>query len=300
MLENTQPDPLIFDVAQQDFQRLVIEASQTTPVIVDFWAPWCEPCKQLMPILEQAVQSHGGKVKLAKVNIDENQAIAQQLQIQSVPTVYAFYQGRPADGFAGVQPPSKITEFVNKLATLSAGFTPEQIAEVLKQADTALHTGDYDTAMALYGQVFGADSTNKQALAGLLNVYVKTGQHDTAHEMLNSLEDETKNTPEIQTVIKSLTFAEQSATATGNMATLQQAVDKNPNDHQALLDLATAQMAGGQEQQAVDNLLHSINTDRTWNDGQAREKLLEFFEIMGNTNPITLKGRRKLSTIWFT
>ena len=290
----------IFDVSQQDFQSLVIDGSANTPVVVDFWAPWCEPCKQMMPALEQAVNAHGGKVKLAKVNIDENQAIAQQLRIQSVPTVYAFFQGKPVDGFAGAQPPSQIEAFVTKLANLSAGFSPEEIENLISQADTALHSGDYDTALALYGQIFGLDSKNRKALAGLLNVYIKTNQMNIARETIESLDEETVNSDEIKAVIKAMAFAEQAEKSTGQLTQLETTVAENPDDLQALFDLAVAQMGAGQEQSAVDTLLHSLAIDRTWNDGKAREQLLDFFEVMGNSNPITLKGRRRLSTLWFS
>lgn len=289
----------IFDVAQQDFQALVIDGSVDTPVVVDFWAPWCEPCKQMMPILEQVITAHGGKVKLAKVNIEDNQAIAQQLQIQSVPMVYAFFQGQPVDGFSGSQPLSAIEDFITKLANLSAGFSPEEIENLLSQADTALHENDYDTAMALYSQVFGLDNKNRKALAGLLTVYIKMGQADVARETIDNLDEDTVNSDEIQAVVKAMAFAEQAEQSMGQLAQLEQAVANTPDDLQALFDLAVAQMASGQEQQAVDSLLNSITIDRTWNDGKAREQLLDFFEVMGNSHPITLKGRRRLSTIWF-
>lgn len=289
----------IFDVAQQDFQALVIDGSVDTPVVVDFWAPWCEPCKQMMPILEQVITAHGGKVKLAKVNIEDNQAIAQQLQIQSVPMVYAFFQGQPVDGFSGSQPLSAIEDFITKLANLSAGFSPEEIENLLSQADTALHENDYDTAMALYSQVFGLDNKNRKALAGLLTVYIKMGQADVARETIDNLDEDTVNSDEIQAVVKAMAFAEQAEQSMGQLAQLEQAVANAPDDLQALFDLAVAQMASGQEQQAVDSLLNSITIDRTWNDGKAREQLLDFFEVMGNSHPITLKGRRRLSTIWF-
>lgn len=289
----------IFDVAQQDFQALVIDGSVDTPVVVDFWAPWCEPCKQMMPILEQVITAHGGKVKLAKVNIEDNQAIAQQLQIQSVPMVYAFFQGQPVDGFSGSQPLSAIEDFITKLANLSAGFSPEEIENLLSQADTALHENDYDTAMALYSQIFGLDNKNRKALAGLLTVYIKMGQADVARETIDNLDEDTVNSDEIQAVVKAMAFAEQAEQSMGQLAQLEQAVANTPDDLQALFDLAVAQMASGQEQQAVDSLLNSITIDRTWNDGKAREQLLDFFEVMGNSHPITLKGRRRLSTIWF-
>ena len=290
----------IFDVNQQDFQKAIIDASGENPILVDFWAPWCEPCKQLMPVLEEAVKAHDGKVKMAKVNVDQNQAIAQQLQIQSVPMVYAFFKGRPVDGFAGVKSKSEIEAFLTKLVNLAGGFSPEQLEELLKQADTALVDEDYEKAIALYGQVFGLDSKNIRALAGLMNVHVKTDNLATAMEILDSLEDELRNSDEIKAVEKSIAFAKGATEATSQLAPLQQAVQNNPDDLQARFDLAMAYMSAGQQQDAVDGLLDIITKDRDWQDGKAREQVLELFEVIGLTNPITLKGRRRLSSMWFS
>ena len=290
----------IFDVNQQDFQKAIIEASQSTPIVVDFWAPWCEPCKQLMPVLENAIRAHGGKVKMAKVNIDANQAIAQQLQIQSVPMIYAFYKGRPVDGFAGMKTQSEIEAFLTKLVNLSDGFSPEQLEALLGDADTALANADYENAIALYGQVFGLDSKNVRALAGLINVHAKTDNLDVAKEILDSLDDELRENDVIIAAAKSIAYADNASEATSQLAPLQQAVQDKPDDLQAQFDLAMAYMSAGHEQDAVDTLLNSIATDRDWQDGKAREQLLEFFEVMGNSNPNTLKGRRRLSSMWFS
>ena len=296
---NTAVD-YIFDVNQQDFQQAIIDASQNTPIIVDFWAPWCEPCKQLMPVLEAVVKTHEGKVKMAKVNIDQNQAIAQQLQIQSVPMVYAFFRGRPVDGFAGMKSKSEIEAFLTKLVNLAGGFSPEQLEELLTQADSALAIDDFENANALYGQVFGLDSKNTRALAGLITVHVRTGGLDTAKEILDSLDDDMRESDAIKAVEKSIAFASQSSEASSQLAGLQKAVQDNSDDLQAQFDLSMAYMSVGHPQEAVDGLLAIIATDREWGDGKARAQLLEFFEVIGHADPITLKGRRRLSSMWFS
>ena len=296
---NTSVD-YIFDVTQQEFQKSIIDSSHETPIIVDFWAPWCEPCKQLIPMLEQIVKSHNGKVKMAKVNVDENQAIAQQLQIKSVPMVYAFYKGRPVDGFAGVKSQSDIESFITKLVNLSAGFDPEKLEEILNQADVALANNDYGTSLALYGQVFGLDSKNKRALSGMLSAYIKSGDLEIAQEILDGMDDELRDSSEIQAIIKAMAFAENSDEASSQIVQLETMMHNSPNDLQIQFDLAVAYMSAGQEQNAVDVLLNIITQDKDWNDGQARNQLLEFFEIIGMTNPITLKGRRRLSSMLFS
>ena len=296
---NTAVD-YIFDVNQQDFQKSIIDASQEHPIVVDFWAPWCEPCKQLMPVLESVIISHGGKVKMAKVNIDENQAVAQQLQIQSVPMIYAFYKGRPVDGFTGMKSQSEIEAFLTKLVNLSDGFSPEQLDALLGEADTALANADYENAIALYGQVFHLDSKNVRALAGLINVHAKTNNLDVAKEILDSLDDELRENDAIVAAAKSVAFADNASEAISQLAPLQQAVQDNPDDLQAQFDLAVAQMSAGHEQDAVDGMLNIIAMNRDWGDGKAREQLLEFFDVIGNSNPITLKGRRRLSSMWFS
>ncbi len=293
------PADLIKDSDTANFAQDVIEASMAAPVIVDFWAPWCGPCKQLGPLLEKAVKGARGAVRMVKVNIDENQDLAAQLRIQSVPTVYAFFQGRPVDGFQGALPESQVKSFVERL-TQSAGGAggPDPIEQALEEAEAALEAGQAGAATALLGQVLQHEPDNARALAGLVRGHVLAGDAAGAREILDGLTDELRRAPEVASAAASLELAEASAEA-GDVADLRRRLAGNENDHQARFDLAMALYAAGQNEPAADELLELIRRDRAWNEEAARMQLLKFFEAWGPSDPVTLSARRRLSSLLF-
>ncbi len=291
--------PIIFDVGTEDFEQRVMAASMQVPVIVDFWAPWCGPCKQLMPVLEKAVTAAGGKVLLAKVNLDDNPELAQALRVQSVPTVFGFFQGQPIDAFMGVQPESKINEFIQKLITAANGAQPDalDIPEALKGAALALLDGDVQGAHTIYAQILQQDQINADAYVGLVRCFLAVDQIEQAQGLLDNAPDE---------ISKAGVFTEAKAAVelanspVGNTSEFKKKIDKNPNDHQARIDLAYALFAAGKKSEACDALLDSIRLDREWNEEAARTELLTLFSAMGFTDPITVAARRKLSSILFS
>lgn len=294
------PTDLIKDSDTAGFGRDVIEASMVAPVIVDFWAPWCAPCKQLGPVLEKAVQAGRGAVRLVKVNIDENQDLAGQLRIQSIPAVYAFFQGQPVDGFVGVQSESQIKTFIDNLLKQSGAATgPSPIDQALEQAQTALESAQPDVASALFGQVLQHEPENETALAGTIRCYLMSGDTAGAKEMLESLLPETAAKPSFDSIKAAVELAEQAANA-GPLPELRQRVAENPRDHQARFDLAMALHAGEQREEAADELMEILRVDRAWNEGAAREQLLKFFEAWGPADPLTLSARRRLSSLLFS
>jgi putative thioredoxin len=278
------------------FMADVIEASRKVPVIVDFWAPWCGPCKQLGPMLEKAVKQANGAVRMVKINIDENPEIAQQMRIQSIPAVFAFKNGRPVDGFVGAVPESQIKQFIQRLGG-AAG--PSPIAQALEQAKAALAANDAGTASAIYAQVLAHEPQNVAALAGLARCYVMAGDHEQAHHILAELPKEAANDPDVQQVRAALDLAQQASAASAQIGPLQEKVARNPGDHQARIDLAIALFGSGQQEAAIDQLLESFKRDRKWNDEAARKQLLKFFEALGPTHALTVSGRRRLSSLMF-
>ena len=297
LIDNAPSSALIFDADMNNFMADVIEASQIIPVIVQFTAPWCGPCKTLSPILEQAVLQ-SGKVKLARVNIDENQQIAAQLRVQSVPTIYAFVGGQPVDGFQGAQPASAVTEFVNKLAAMAPG-APD-ISGLLAAGEQALSDGQGEEALAAYQQALASLPESFEALAGLIKAMAVTGAIDDAREIIDALEDEQLAKPVMREAVAAVELAGKTTTASSELAELEAAIAKDSNDLQARMDYALGLFAAGDRQSAMDALLESIAIDREWQDGAAKTQLLEFFEAIGPADPLVIKARRKLSSYLFS
>ena len=286
------------DVDMNNFMAEVVEGSSQIPVIVQFWAPWCGPCKQLGPVLEKVVSAAHGKVKRGRVNIADNQQIAQQLRVQSVPTVYAFVDGQPVDGFSGAQPESALTQFVEKLSSM--GGAGADIAGMLEAANTAVETQDFAGAMQIYQQVMEADPESADALAGLVRCLTGIQDHQAAREIIDQLNDEFREKPSMQAAIAALELAERAAESAGDLDLAQAAVAANPEDLQARQDLAMALFATGDNAGAMAQLLESIRIDRSWNDEAARLQLLEFFKTLGAANPDVMAARRQLSTLLFS
>jgi putative thioredoxin len=289
---------LIKDTDTAGFMVDVIEASQDTPVIVDFWAPWCGPCKQLTPALERLVKQYAGKVRLVKINVDENQDLAQQFRVQSIPAVYGFKAGRPVDGFMGALPESQLKQFIERLT--GGGGSP--LDEALAEADALAKDGQNEEALMIYQEVLAQDPVHVKALAGALRAYVALGQDDTAREVMGRLPAQIKNAPDIQGVQAALDL--KAATAnTGDAAeraALEAKVAADPKDMQARLDLAMARFGAGEREKAVEDLLAMVKADRAWNEQAARKQLVKFFEAFGPADPLTVSGRRRLSAILFS
>jgi putative thioredoxin len=288
-------DGLIKDTTTQAFVKDVIEESRKQPVLVDFWAPWCGPCKQLTPILEKVVKAAKGKVKLVKMNIDEHPAIPGQLGIQSIPAVFAFTNGQPVDGFLGVQPESQIVGFIERLTKSRIGGEEK---DLLKAADERLAKGDTSGAAEAYAQVLAEDSSNVAALAGLARCYVATGALEQAKQTLAMVPESKRSDPVVAAARAAIELAEQSQSL-GPVSELEQKVASNPADHQARFDLALALNGKGKRADAVDHLIEIVKRDRKWNDDGARKQLLQFFEAWGPTDEATIGGRKRLSSILF-
>ena len=287
---------LIRDVTEATFIVDVIDASNEVPVIVDFWAPWCGPCKTLGPALEAAVTAAKGKVRMAKVNVDENQAIAAQLRIQSIPTVYAFWQGKPVDGFQGAIAGSQITEFVTKLAALAGDGG---LGEALEAAEQMLTDGAAFDAAETFAAILGEEPENAKAYGGLVRSHLALGEFDRAEQVLAAVPAKIANAQEVEAARAQLDLARQAADA-GPMPELQAAVAADPANLQARFDLALALHAAGQVDEAVDQLLDLFRRDRDWNDGAAKAQLFTIFDALKPTDPIALKGRRKLSSMIYS
>jgi putative thioredoxin len=292
----TPADDVIKDTSLKSFAADVIQASQEVPVLVDFWAPWCGPCKQLTPVLEKAVRAAGGKVRLVKVNIDENPEIAQQLRIQSVPTVYAFIQGQPVTGFAGAQPESQIKAFIERLI---GGPVNDDEADALATAKAMLEEGDLAGAAEVFSALLQADAENPELIGGLARALIALGRLGDARKVLEAAPPAQAGHAEITGAKAALSLAE-TAGAVGDPQSLEARLAEDENDHDVRLELATALFLRGQIEAAIDQLLVIVRRDRGWNDEAARKRLLTFFEALGHSHPATVAGRRKLSTVLFS
>ncbi len=283
------------DISKVNFEREVIEASAAVPVLVDFWAPWCGPCKQLTPVLEKVVRAAKGKAKLVKMNIDEHPTIPGQMGIQSIPAVIAFVNGQPIDGFLGALPESQVTAFIERLVKDRVGGEEK---DLVKAADAALAEGHASEAADIYARVLAQDSLNAQALAGLARCYVETGSVEQAKQTLALVPEGKRNDAAVAAAGAAIELAQQ-ATAVGPVGELEQKVAANPLDHQARFDLALALNAKGRREEALDHLLEIVRRDRKWNDDGARKQLVQLFEAWGPTDEATIAGRRRLSSLLF-
>ncbi|MGD1934803.1 MAG: thioredoxin [Candidatus Phaeomarinobacter sp.] len=290
---------LIKDATTQTFAVDVLDASQQAPVIVDFWAPWCGPCKQLTPMLEKVVQQAQGAVRLVKMNIDEHPEVAQQLRVQSIPAVFAFKNGQPVDGFMGALPESQIKRFVETL--LGGELAPTQAEQMLEAGAAAIEAGDIGAAAQAFAAVLQEDRENPKAIAGLARCYIESNDLERATEVLGLAEGKLADEPDIKGAIAALEIAKSGPQeADGDLAPLLAKVDANPADHEARIELAIALNAGGDREAATDHLVESIRRDRAWNDEAARSQLLQFFEAWGQMDEATQAGRRKLSSVLFS
>jgi putative thioredoxin len=288
-------DGLVFDTTTQGFIKDVIEASRAQPVLVDFWAAWCSPCKQLTPVLEKVVRAAKGKVKLAKMNIDEHPAIPGQMGIQSIPAVIAFVNGQPIDGFMGALPEGQVTAFIERLTKSRIGGEEK---DLLKAADAALIDGNPAAAAEIYAQLLAQDGANVHALAGLARCYVETDALDQAKQTLAMVPESRRNEAPVAAAQSAIEIAEQ-AKSIGPLVELESKVAGNPGDHQARFDLALALNAKGRRDAAVDHLIEIVRRDRKWNDDAARKQLVQLFDVWGPTDPATVEGRKRLSSILF-
>jgi putative thioredoxin len=293
LMDSQGPAP-VKDVTTASFRQDVVAESMQQPVLVDFWAPWCGPCKQLGPVLEKAVDATKGRVRLVKMNIDDHPQIAGQLGIQSIPAVIAFSRGQPIDGFVGALPESQIKGFLERLV----GPVDDEVGALLEQAATLAEAGDGAGAIDAFGTVLMNDPGNLKALGGIIKLYVDAGNLEAARGYLEAVPEGKETDPAIAAARAALELAEQAAQL-GDTSGFEAALAANPNDHQARFDLALALAAAGQREEATDALIEIIRRDRTWNDDGARKQLLQFFEAWGPVDEMTKAGRRKLSALLF-
>ena len=290
------PENLIKDSNTQAFMADVVEASQTTPVLVDFWAEWCQPCKTLTPLLEKVVTAASGAVKLVKVNVDENKELAAQLKIQSLPTVMAFKDGQPVDGFTGALPESEIKTFIAKLA--GDPQTP-QVAEFIAKGNELLDAGEIEPAIQLFTQIVQAEPENLDAIGGLARALIKAGKEEEAKEVLKTITEENKSHPALAPAFAALELSA-GAPDSGEIEALRKALAQKPKDKQMQYDLAEALSGTPDKQEAADLLVALVKKDRAWNDEAARKLLVKMFEAAGPTDPFTIENRRQLSSILFS
>ncbi len=296
--EKNTDGSVIKEVSEATFMQDVVEASKERPVVVDFWAPWCGPCKTLGPQLEEAVKSTNGAVTMVKVNVDENQAIAGQMQVQSIPTVFAFSNGQPVDGFQGAVSASEIKAFVDRVVTANGGEVESGLDDAVASAEQMLNEGDFEAAIETFSAILEEDANNLKSYIGLIKCHISIDDLDQAEAILNGVPIEICQSPEIESIHAQIELAKQ-ARDTGPINDLADLVEKEPDDHDARFKLAQALHGSGQVEEAVDQLLELFKRDREWNEGAAKSQLFTIFEALEPNNKIVLNGRRKLSSLIF-
>ena len=290
---------LIKETSDSGFVTDVIEKSNDIPVIVDFWAPWCGPCKTLTPILEKLVLSFKGKVKLVKINIDENQAIAGQLRVQSIPAVYAFFGGKPLDGFMGAQPETKIKEFISEVIVKSGGDTDNSLDNLIQEADQKLEAGLIDEAETIFLRIIDTDDKTFEAYAGLIKCKISNHNFTEARTLLESVPAEIKSNPIFEKLGAEIELSKNISNVR-SVNIIQSELNKDPQNLNILFELALSKISFKDYDSAIVDLLRIFKEDATWEDGKAKDQLLQLFESLGHDNPIVLKGRRKLSSLVFS
>ena len=290
---------IIKETSDGEFIADVIEASNDYPIIVDFWAPWCGPCKSLTPILEKVTKSYNGKIKLVKINIDENQGVASQLRIQSIPAVYAFFQGKPLDGFMGAQTENQIKEFISSIITKSGGEVESDLDKILENANISLENGLFEEAREYFQNVLEADNNNINANAGVVKSYIAEKEFDEAFKKLNSIPKEIEDEPIFKKLSSDIELLNK-VSNTRSLDNIKSDLEKKPNSLDLKFELALSQIANEEYEESIQNLLNIFKIDQNWENGKAKDQLIQLFDTLGNKNELVLKARRKLSSIIFS